>query len=229
MTKQLNILFMAIPSRTNAKGEMPLYCRVMYNGRQKRFMIGSTVQPAIWNQSKQRATGKSPRAETVNMQTNLLVQKINKAEADLLKLAEPFEVEDIVNRVQGKEKASSRTLMQVYQHRFKNIKKLENIDYKHSTVKKFVQLANAVRHFLKHQYNTEDIPLSKVNLIFLQQLETYLKTVKSMKLVTVNKVVQMLKSIATIANRAGCIRTNINFIRHPIAIPVFDNGNGFRR
>ena len=199
MTKQLNILFMAIPSRTNAKGEMPLYCRVMYNGRQKRFMIGSTVQPAIWNQSKQRAKGKSPKAETVNMQTNLLVQKINKAEADLLKLAEPFEVDDIVSRVQGLDKASCRTLMQVYQYRFKTMKKLENIDYQPSTLRKFVQMADAVKHFLKYQYNTEDIPLSKVNLIFLQQLETYLKSEKKMKLVTVNKVVQKLKGITTIA------------------------------
>jgi|GEM_PF-137456 len=199
MTNQLNILFMAISSRENANGEMPLYCRILYKGRQKRFMIGCTVPLSIWDQTKQRAKGKSPKAETVNQQISLLVQKVYKAEADLFKLAETFEVEDIVSKLQGLDKAACRTLMQVYQYRFTTMKKLENIEYKIATLRKFVQMADAVKHFLKHQYNTEDIPLTKVNLSFLQELETYLKSERKMKMVTVNKVVQKLKSITKIA------------------------------
>jgi len=199
MTNQLNILFMAISSRLNASGEAPLYCRVLYKGRQKRFMIGCTIPLGTWDQTKQRARGKSSKAETVNQQISLLVQKIYKAEADLLKLAEPFEMEDIVGKVQGLDKAACRTLMQVYEYRYMTMQKLANIDYKPSTLRKFIQMADAVRYFLKYKYNTEDIPLSKVNLVFLQELETYLKSEKRMKMVTVNKVVQKLKSITKIA------------------------------
>ncbi len=208
MTNQLNILFMAIPSRVNANGEMPLYCRVTYRGRQKRIMIGCTISKAIWEQSKQKAKGKSPKAESVNQQINQLVQKIYKAEADLLKSEDPFEVEDIIAKARGLDKAACRTLMQVYQYRFKTMQRLAGIDYKPSTLRKFVQMADAVKHFLKHQYNTEDIPLSKINLVFLQQLETFLRAEKKMKMVTLNKVIQKLKSVTTIAIDHGWMNPN---------------------
>jgi integrase/recombinase XerD len=116
MTTQLKVLFMAIPSRSNAYGETPVYCRLTYKLRQKRFMIGCTVPFNLWDQSKQRARGRSPKAEIVNQRTKLLLQKIYKAEAELLKRADPFEVEDIIAYIQGGNKASCRTLMQLYQY-----------------------------------------------------------------------------------------------------------------
>lgn len=171
-------------------------------------MIGCTVPKNIWEQSKQKAKGKSPKAETVNQQITQLVQKIYKAEGDLLKLEDAFEVEDIISRVQGKDKPECRTLMQVYKYRFIIMHKLLNIEYKISTLHKFIQMSDAVSHFLKHKYNTDDIALSKVNLIFLQQLETFLKTERHMKLVTVNKVIQKLKSITTVAIDNGWMSPN---------------------
>lgn len=109
MTTQLNILFMAISSRTNKNGEVPVYCRLTYKQKQKRFMIGCTVPLNILDRSKHLAKGKSSKAITVNQQINLLVQKVYKAEADLLKLTESFLVEDIINKVQGTNKAACRT------------------------------------------------------------------------------------------------------------------------
>ncbi len=140
MTTQLSILFMAIRSRKNTKGEAPVYCRLTYKQKQKSFMIGCTVSRDIWEQSKQQAKGRSSKAESVNQQILLLVQKIYKGEADLLKLAEPFEVEDIISRVQGTSKAGCRTLMEVYHHRYRAVKRLEGIDYKASSLQKFVQM-----------------------------------------------------------------------------------------
>jgi hypothetical protein len=83
MTTQLNILFMALHSRVNDNGEVPVYCRLTHNQRQKRFMIGCTVPIQIWKQSKQRAFGKSAKAATVNQHVNTILQKIYKAETEL--------------------------------------------------------------------------------------------------------------------------------------------------
>lgn len=199
---------MALSSRINERGEAPVYCRLNYNHRQKRFMIGCRVPLSIWEQSKQRARGKSPKAESVNQQIKLLVQNIYKAESNLLKLTEPFEVEDIVLKVQGRDKVACRTLMLAYQHRYKEMKKLEGIDFKPVTLRKFIQMRNAVKHFVQYMYNSEDIALSKLNINFIRNLETYLKTEKAMKLVTVNKVVQRLKSVTNMALDNGWIDAN---------------------
>lgn len=208
MTTQLSILFMAIRSRVNANGETPVYCRLIYKQRQKRFMIGCTVPLNIWEQSKQRAKGKSPKADIVNQHIKLLVQKIGKAESELLRLSESFEVEDIISKVQGGSKAVCRTLMQAYEYKHKQMQKLVGIDYKISTVNRFLQMKEAVRHYLKHLYHTDDISLSKINLLFLQNLECYLKIVGGMKLITVNKVIQKLKSVTTMAIENGWMTAN---------------------
>ncbi len=199
---------MALSSRSNSNGETPLYCRLTYKQRQKRFMIGCTVLSSMWDQPKQKAKGKSSKAETVNQQINKVVQEIYKAEAGFIKQGEPFEVEDIVIRVQGREKSACRTLMQLYQYRFKQMKKLEGIDYKASSLQKFLEMAAAVRYFLMDMYGTEDIPLSKLNIMFIQNLESYLKTDRAMRLITVNKVIQKLKSVTNMAMDNGWMSIN---------------------
>ena len=58
MASQLNILFMALKSRANTKGEYPIYCRLTLNKRSQQFMVGCTVYKDIWDNIKQRAKGK---------------------------------------------------------------------------------------------------------------------------------------------------------------------------
>ena len=98
--------------------------------------------------------------------------------------------------------------MQVYQHRLKAMRKLEGIDYKSCSIQKFVQMEQAIKNFLLHEYQTEDIALSKLNIVLLQNLEAYLKTERGMKLITVNKVIQKLKSVTNMAIDSGWINAN---------------------
>lgn len=213
MTTQLNILFMALRSRVNENGEVPVYCRLIYNQRQKRFMIGCTVPIEMWKQSKQRAFGKSAKAETVNQHVNLTLQKIYKAESEMLKQLEPFEVEDIIARVQGSNKAGCRTLMEVFHYRYKRMKKLQGTDYKESTIRKFVQATNLLKLFLTEHYESDDISLTKLNIGFLQNLETFLKIDRGLKLITINKTIQILKTVINMAIYNGWMAAN-PFPRH---------------
>lgn len=204
----LNILFMALTSRANTNNEAPVYCRLMINQRQQRFMIGEKLPLILWDRDKQRAKGKSPKATAVNARITQLTQEIHRAEAALIKQGEPFEVEDIVIKVQGKEKVGCRTLMQLYQYRFKQMKALQGKDYTSSTLIKFVQLSNGVRDFLKEHFSAEDISLSKVDAQFLQNLEVYLKTIKGLKQVSANKIIQKLKSVIRMAVDFGWLPVN---------------------
>jgi integrase/recombinase XerD len=153
---------MALGSRANSNGETSLYCRLTYKQRQKRFMIGCTVPLNMWDQSKQRAKGKSSIVETVNQQINKVLQEIYMAEA--------FEVEDIIIKVQRREKSACRTLMQLYQYRFKHMKKLEGIDYKASSLQKFLEMATAVRHFFEGHVWNRDIALIMLILLIILSL-----------------------------------------------------------
>lgn len=199
---------MALTSRANANNEIPIYCRLTMHNRQQRFMIGEKIPADLWDKDKQRAKGKSPKAAAVNARIAQLTQAIHLAEAAFIKQGNTFEVEDIITKALGKEKAQCRTLIQLYEYRFKQMKALQGKDYTKSTLVKFLQLANAVRSFIREHYNAEDIGLSKVDMQFLQSLEVYLKTIKGMKHVSVNKVVQKLKSVISMAVDFGWIASN---------------------
>lgn len=199
---------MALTSRASANNEAPIYCRLTLNGRQHRFTIGEKLSMELWDQDKQRAKGKTPKTAAVNARINQLVQEIHKAEAALLKQGENFEVEDVVMKVQGKEKAGCRTLMQLYQYRFKQMKALQGKDYAASTLIKFAQLSNSVRDYLKENHQIEDISLSKIDAQFLQNLEVFLKSEKGLKQVSANKIIQKLKSVITMAVEFGWLSAN---------------------
>lgn len=208
MATQLDILFMAPHSRVNSNGEMPIDYRITYNSQRKQYRSGCKVPSTMWDQSKQKEKGSSPKAQAVNQKINQIIQQIFQAEADLLKQGLPFEVDDIISRVLGKGSAKYRNLMEVYQYRFKQMQQLEGRDNSPSTLRKFKELANAVRHFILYTYDTDDIQLSKVNSAFLTSLELFLKTERNMKQISANKVMQKLKSIVGIAVENGWLNSN---------------------
>ncbi|MBO9153002.1 site-specific integrase [Chitinophaga sp. GCM10012297] len=199
MNSQLNILFMALASRANNDDEAPVYCRLTFNKRQQRFMVGERLPLSMWDRDKQRAKGKAPKAAALNARIAQITQQIHQAEATLIKRGESFEVEDIVNLVLNRGRSECRTLMQAYKYRYQQMKKMKDKGYTASTLVKFSQLSNAVQAFIRRHHKTDDLPLSKLNNQFLHELETYLFAEKSMKLVSVNKVVQKLKSVVRMA------------------------------
>jgi integrase/recombinase XerD len=208
MSTQISILFMAIASRANANGELPVYCRLTLAKRQRRFMIGCTIPLNMWDQAKQRARGTTAKAIAVNTNIHSISKQIFKAESELLKQGEPFEVEEIMLLVQGKERSTYKTLNQLYEYRFKQMKKLEGIDYAKSTIRKFVELAATVKCFVQQEFNAEDIALSKINNQFIHRLEAWLKTERNMKQVSANKVIQKLKSVVSRAVDYGWLASN---------------------
>jgi integrase/recombinase XerD len=69
-------------------------------------------------------------------------------------------------------------------------------------------MMDSVSRFIAFQYDVPDLPLSKINLIFLRNLETYLKTERGNKAVTSNKVLQKLKSVIKLAIDNGWMVAN---------------------
>lgn len=206
MVHQINILFMALSSRTNTKGVTPVYCRVTFQQTRKRFMIGCYVPIKLWEQNKQRAKGKSEEAHTVNQFLLDTRHSLQKALADLSKQDEPFNIDDIIALAQGKELHTTKTVLQAYQYQLDKMRQLIGKGYAASSVEKYQRFEDSVRAYIKHQYHTTDYPLNKVNNQFLAQYEVYLKTYRKHKQVTCNKTIQKLKSVMKMAYEYGWIK-----------------------
>lgn len=66
MSATLHITFMALTSRANNNNKIPIYCKLTFQNRAQRFMIGEKATVDLWDKDKQRAKGRSPKASAIN-------------------------------------------------------------------------------------------------------------------------------------------------------------------
>ncbi len=199
----LKISFIALSSRQKQNLEVPIYCYLSSGNVSKRFSTNLSILPQNWDSKKQRCKGKSVETELFNKSLEHLSQKIKTTTIKLLNSNEPFEITDIIAQLNGKKEHRATTLLAVYKIRFEKIKLLVGRDYQKTTLIKFTCLANAVQDFLKEELKVTDINLSKLNRLFIEDLELYLRAKRSMKAVSINKITQTLKSIVRCALERG--------------------------
>lgn len=191
----LKISFFALSSRKKLNQEVPIYCYLSSGKESKRFATNLSIHPQNWDSKKQRGKGKAVEVNILNRNIDDICQRIKTIQYKLLNIDEPFGVSDIINEINGKKENKATTLMAVYKIRFEKIKLLVGKDYQKTTLVKFTCLANAVQDYLKDELNASDISLNKINRLFIEDLELYLRAKRSMKAISINKITQTLKSI----------------------------------
>lgn len=86
-----------------------------------------------------------------------------------------------------------------FERYLKQLKTLIGIDIKQITYNKFEYVKNDVKAFVKWKFKTNDYPLKKLELQFLNDFEYYLKVVKKQKQVTINKAIQRFRKPIKVA------------------------------
>ncbi len=94
-------------------------------------------------------------------------------------------------------------VIEYFEHRLNKLKKLIGIDIKQVTWDKSYYVKNNVKSFILWKFQQKDIPLNKLKLHFLDDLEYYLKVEKKQKQITVNKTIQRFRNPIKIAVAEG--------------------------
>ena len=81
-------------------------------------------------------------------------------------------------------------------------------------------MAKAVQEFIKVEYKSNDIQLSKIKRPLIDDLELFLRSHRCMKPITSNKVLQGLKSIIIYAMEREWINRD-PFIGHSFKIGIY--------
>ena len=213
------ICFLLLPSRKKEDGTLPIYCRVSLNGKNDRFSTGYSVLPAQWNLSKGQVRGHTVIGQHINTSLASIEKRLFEVFAQLIKSGDTnITVSDVIQSYRGVKKQKCTTLLEVFCFKIERMKSLENRDYSTASIVKQRQMANSVSSFLLDQYDSKDILLNKVNKGFINDLEAYLKVKKGMKLISINKVVQSLKSVVMLAIEHEWMENN-PFIGHRFRHP----------
>ena len=71
MIVKVSIYYFIYTFKTNTKGEAPIYCKIVVNGKQKRFSTGISILSKLWDATKQKVKGKNLIAEDIKKMKTL--------------------------------------------------------------------------------------------------------------------------------------------------------------
>lgn len=192
---KINVNFICIYSRVKKNGLVPIYCVLKKGTEINRFSTKLSIQKNLWDASKNRAKGKSDEVILVNEQLESISKKLNQNLIQLYNKGGQITITELLEVYFQKITKHPTTLMAVYKVKFEKMTKLVGKDYTQSTLSKYSQMAKAVQEFIKVEYKSNDIQLSKIKRPLIDDLELFLRTQRRMKPITSNKVMQGLKSI----------------------------------
>lgn len=195
---KLSVLFYPNKARINKKGFCVLRCRLTLEGERKEFSTGLFINPEFWNSSEQYYSSDT----AINNELALIVNKLNDCYLKLRVQDIPITGENILNSylgVDAKDEQNETGVSEYYQSYLKKFKKLIGLEIKKVTWDKFYYIGQHITAFIIWKYKVKDIPLSRLDLNFLTELDFYLKTEKDLKQVTINKIIQRFRKVVRIA------------------------------
>lgn len=200
MIRKLQISFLHYTSKENAKGEIPIFCRLVLNAERKQFSTGLYLTLKEWDKAKQKAKGKTTQSESINLHLENIRNKLIQAESRLLlEQPEEYTLNDIYQVYIGEYEDNVPTLLKLFKERLDKMEKLVGSEYTLRTFRKFREVYNHTQNYLNEACNLKDIQFKKLDFKFIQNFQEYLLISKKHKPITVNKIIQRVNQIVLLA------------------------------
>ena len=205
---KIGVLFVLSLNRIKKNNTAPLYCRITYNKKRKKFSTGISLNPKEWNSTQQQAIPPDASTTIINMQLSLISQKISEAFLMLQVLPDAFDVDDIYRKFKGEDIKTEITLLGAYDLHNEKTKKLIGVDFNQLSWSRYVESRRKVAEFIKSKYKKHDIKLKQLDLKFIKDLEYYWKTEKKLRQATIYRSMQRLKKIIQFAMDENYLQRN---------------------
>lgn len=138
MLELLNIKFSYLirTTRQNADGQSPIVLRVSYRNERRDLFTGLYASAAEWDAKRGNMKGNSKLAISFNQNLDLIVHKAHEAFQSLKFSGTPFSIDDLVNKIKGKEELPT-SLLEFIEHANEQLKKRVSVDLVRATFFKY--------------------------------------------------------------------------------------------
>lgn len=177
MYRTFNIAFLIRPKRNRGNADVKIYMRLTLNGVRTEICTGISITPDKWNPQTKRAKGFSQSSNGINENIDQLRSRILSIYTNLTASGNLFNVHDILELYNGKEKPKTM-LLDLFNNYINYKKPLIGIEIQNTTFKKYEYLKAHIIDFLQSKFNIDNIEFEKLNYGFLIDFESYLKTIK---------------------------------------------------
>ena len=194
-----SILFYIKRKKLLKNGDAPVYMRVTVDGRFLEASLKRGVNPKVWNEKKQRSTGRDRLSLELNDyldDTLAKLLKIHQRFTDEKKVINPKTILDEWNGKIEKPKM----LCEVFKEdNLKYRQRLEIGDVVLNTVLRNERAERYLGEFIRKRYKADDIPFSSIDNAFVRDFHLFLRVDKKQEQNTANKYCKILKRIVTLA------------------------------
>ena len=196
-----NVLFFIKKAKLLKNGEASVCMRITVNGARVENNIRMSIEPALWNQAKECAKGKSRKSCDLNAYIEEARIKLHQTFNELEKQGQFITARLLQEKFFGQDQVPEvvRTLIQTIQEHNDQCRELVGKDYALITVRRYESCKRYLAELIKLKYDKEDLPLSEINGELVRAFEFYLKTEKECQQNTVIRYMKCLKKITNLA------------------------------
>lgn len=198
MRQTFNVLFFIRKTRALKSGENPIMLRISIAGQLSEIQLKRAVKPNLWNQNKERCTGKDAASLEINRyleSVKLRLFEIHRKMEEENKLINPMEIK---RKFLGLDE-EHKMLFQVFQEHNDKCRELIGKDYAKVTISRFDTCLKYMKEMALKQYHLKDIPLKEVNHAFIQDYIHFLKVEKNLSENTLIRYMKVIKKITNMA------------------------------
>lgn len=185
-------------NRANAAGQIPVFFKLIVNGKLVEISTKQYVTPSQWSSEKGRLKGNTETARTINTCLDNLRNKLQKIFNQLEEKGESITAEKVKSIYLGKS-SRQKTLLEVFTYHNEKMKAQVGGDFARGTFVRYTTTIGLIEEFIKYQYGVSDMVLADLNHEFVTNLEFWLKTVRHCNHNTTMKYISNLRKIVYLA------------------------------
>jgi len=179
--------------------------RVSFRSERRDIFTGIHASEKTWDKKIGRLVVFTKKEGEVNKNLELILRKANHCFDELRFSAEPFSIDELVDKIKGKEK-KPQTLIEYLEEGNEKVRKRVGVEIVKATYYKYRKSLQYMQEFLLSQYKLKNYLLIRINVQFLDNYFRYLRVEKNISHNVALKYLSFLKVILGPAIRSGIIK-----------------------
>ncbi|WP_165026119.1 site-specific integrase [Dysgonomonas sp. ZJ279] len=197
----------------------PIIGKIIIGNSIAQFGSKLSVPEHLWNVKSGRAIGKSRIAVELNREINKINLLIHSHYKEILQRTGKVTAIEVKNAFQGIA-TTQKTLLVHFKDMAEEFRKRIGLDRSANTYPKYNVAYKNLKHFLKEKYHVEDIPLTQLDLPFIEAYDYHLRVERKLKAESIVTIVALLLKAVRIALHRNMI-TYPPFLGYKLGKPEF--------
>ena len=185
-------------TETNPYAVYPIVGKIIIGNTIAQFGSKLKIEERLWNVKSGRAIGKSRVAIELNREINKINLSIHAHYRDILKRTGKVTAIEVKNAFQGIATVQ-KTLLVLFGEMMEDFKGRIGTDRAQSTYKQYEVLYKQLKQFLREEFHVEDIPLTELDLPFIEALNLFFRVNRKMSPRTVKARISILNKMIRLA------------------------------